>query len=194
MTAEFPLRAILLAAGRGTRFGEEKLAHPMPDGVPIAVHAARSLQAAGLDVTAVVRAHDEHLAGLLQSHGCTVTPCADAASGMGHSLAHGVRATADAAGWIVALGDMPSIAPATIQRVADALRGGAGIAAPSCRGVRGHPVGFAARLYRELSVLTGDAGARSVMQAHRGELVVIECADPGVVYDIDRKADLERPV
>jgi molybdenum cofactor cytidylyltransferase len=194
MTAHRQPRAILLAAGRGTRFGEDKLVHAMPDGVPIAVHAARNLRAAGLHVTAVVRPDARQLAALLKAEGCDVTPCADAASGMGHSLAHGVRASAHASGWVVALGDMPSIRPATIRRVAEAIANGSGIAAPALHGERGHPVGFAARHYAELSRLTGDAGARSVMQRHRDEVELIACDDPGVVYDIDRKADMERPV
>lgn len=188
------LRAILLAAGRGTRFGADKLAHPMPDGLPIAVHAARNLRAAGLPVTAIVRPHDEHLARVLKGEGCDVTPCPQADLGMGHSLAHGVQQTADAGGWIVALGDMPSIKPDTIRRVAHALATGASIAAPLFRGERGHPVGFAARHYAELASLTGDEGARKVVQGHRAELVLIDCGDPGAVYDIDCRSDVGRPV
>ena len=40
------IAAILLAAGAGTRFGGEKLLHPLEDGVAIAAHAARNLLAA----------------------------------------------------------------------------------------------------------------------------------------------------
>lgn len=188
------MRGILLAAGRGTRFGEDKLAHPMPDGLPIAVHAARNLRTAGLHVVAVVRDDDHHLARVLKGEGCEVTVCPDAALGMGHSLAHGVMRTSGAGGWIVALGDMPSIRPATIRLVAQAVASGAGIAAPEFRGERGHPVGFAARHYADLTALSGDAGARGVMRKHHAELVMIPCDDPGVVYDIDRKSDLQRPV
>ena len=49
------IAAILLAAGAGTRFGGEKLLHPLGDGVAIAAHAARNLIAAVPDVIAVVR-------------------------------------------------------------------------------------------------------------------------------------------
>jgi molybdenum cofactor cytidylyltransferase len=194
MNGEAELQAILLAAGRGSRFGEDKLAHPMADGIAIAAHAARNLLAAGLPVIAVVRPHDRRLAALLEAAGCAVTPCADADSGMGHSLAHGVRQTAGARGWIVALGDMPSVRPETISRVAAALEQGASIAAPVFHGDRGHPVGFSARHRGELSGLAGDAGARAVLQAHRDAMTLIDVDDPGVLYDIDRKTDLQRPV
>ena len=188
------IEAILLAAGRGTRFGGDKLRHTLADGRAIAVHAAANLRAAGLRVVAVVRPEDAALRKLLEAEGCLTTPCAQAAAGMGHTLAHGVRLAPAARGWVVALGDMPAVRPETIKRVVDALKSGARIAAPAYRGQRGHPVGFAAEYYGDLSALAGDAGARNIMQAHRDALVLLECDDAGVVYDIDTRSDLGRPV
>lgn len=186
--------AVLLAAGQGTRFGAEKLLHPLADGVAIAAHAARHLRQAGLEVVAVIRAGDMRLRTVLEDEGCVVSVCADAGLGMGHSLAHGVREAPDAAGWVVALADMPSVAPTTIVRVVDALRAGAMIAAPVYRGKRGHPVGFARSCHAALAALTGDSGARSVLESQRDAVVLVDCDDPGVLYDIDRKADLGRPL
>ena len=76
-------------------------------------------------------------------------------------------ATKDAAGWIVALGDMPWIQSSTIARVAAAIADGAVVAAPFHRGQRGHPVGFGAACFAELAALTGDDGAKSVVASHR---------------------------
>ncbi|MFO0515505.1 MAG: NTP transferase domain-containing protein, partial [Betaproteobacteria bacterium] len=117
-------RAILLAAGAGSRFGGGKLLHPLEDGAAIAAHAARNLLEAGLEVLAVVRPGDFPLAELLESEGCSVTKCPDAAQGMGVSLAHGVRMSSDAGGWVVALADMPRIRPDTIARVVRTLMAG----------------------------------------------------------------------
>jgi molybdenum cofactor cytidylyltransferase len=111
---------------------------------------------------------------------------------MGASLAHAVGSCAQADGWVVALGDMPNIDPRTIALIADKLRDGALIAAPCYRGARGHPVGFSALLRDELSALSGDAGARDVLRAHKDQVVLIECDDPGVLADIDTPADLAR--
>lgn len=183
---------ILLAAGAGSRFGGGKLLHPL-NGVPIGVHSARNLIAAGLSVLAVVRPGSETLADLLEGAGCTVTVCPDAADGMGVSLAHAIATynTSGTAGWVVALADMPRIQPDSIKRVADAVKEGALIAAPAFRGERGHPVGFGTRLRRELLSLSGDEGARAVLLRHRADLRLIECDDPGVVFDVDRPADLQ---
>jgi molybdenum cofactor cytidylyltransferase len=194
MTVQQPIVAILLAAGAGTRFGGGKLSHPLDDGVAIAVHAARNLITAGLGVVAVVRPGDFPLADLLEQEGCHVTPSAESIRGMGHTLAHGVATAREAGGWIVALADMPRIRPATIGEVARVLTDGAKIAAPAYRGERGHPVGFSSDLRQELLALSGDNGARSVLERHRDAIRLFECDDPGVVLDIDLKTDLGRVV
>jgi molybdenum cofactor cytidylyltransferase len=181
---------ILLAAGTGSRFGGDKLLHPLPDGVAIAAHAARNLLAAGLNVTAVVRPGDFPLADMLEQEGCAVTVCPGAIRGMGASLAHAIASERGADGWVVALADMPKIMPATIAAVAAALRQGGRIVAPQFNNQRGHPVGFGAALYSELIALDGDQGARLLLDKHRDSLQFIECADAGVLYDIDRKTDV----
>ena len=105
--------------------------------------------------------------------------CAEAADGMGHSLAAAVRAEAHAAGWVVALGDMPQVAARSIEAVIAALDAGARIAVPMYHGKRGHPVGFAASCREELLALRGDAGARSVLQRYAADVVAVEVDDPG---------------
>jgi molybdenum cofactor cytidylyltransferase len=186
--------AILLAAGAGTRFGGGKLIHPLDDGTAIAAHAARNLIAAGLDVIAVTRPGDFPLADVLEQEGCMVTPCPDANRGMGHTLAHGVAHSRDAAGWVIALADMPRVQPGTIRAVASAVAAGDLIAAPVYHGERGHPVAFNAQLRDELLRLTGDTGAKAVLERHRDAMRLVESEDPGVVLDIDVKADLPRVV
>ncbi len=89
----------------------------------------------------------------------------------------------DAAGWVIALADMPAIEVSTVRAVVGLLLEGALTAAPMFRGQRGHPVGFAAALRPRLLALSGDAGARPVLEAHPPQLIEVE--DPGVLYDVD---------
>jgi len=186
------LSGILLAAGAAKRFGGGKLLHALADGTPLGVAAARNLLQALPDVVAVVRPGDDALAALLKDAGCAVTVCADAVHGMGHSLAHAVAARRDADGWVIALADMPSIRPATISAVAEAVSKGASLAAPVFNGKRGHPVGIAARFRDDLLKLTGDAGARDIVAAHKADLQLIASDDAGCLLDIDRPEDVPR--
>jgi len=182
---------ILLASGSGSRFGSDKLLHALaPGGAPIAVHAARHLVQAIPDSIAVVRSANSRLARLLRAEGLRIAVCRDAAKGMGHTLAAGVRASAGATGWVVALADMPGIRPQTVARIAQALRDGATVVAPRYQGQRGHPVGLARRFHEDLLALKGDAGARAIVAANRDCVTLIEVDDPGVTKDIDTPADL----
>lgn len=186
------IRGILLAGGAGTRFGGAKLLSAFPnDPVPIGVRSARSLIAGLGNALAVVRAGDAALARALREAGCEVLESADSARGLGASLAAGVKASRDAAGWLIALADMPRILPATHRAVADALSRGARLAATvDASGRRGHPVAFAAELYADLAALDGDEGARGVIARHRAWLEVVRRDDPGIHFDIDTPGDL----
>lgn len=195
-----PIVAVLLAAGAGTRFGGDKLlaplpapSHGVPAGTPLARAALAHLRAAGLEVVAVVRPGDAALARTLEEGGARVVACAQAHEGMGYSLAAGITQAQAADGWLVALADMPWIAPATIARLAQRVADGAGIVVPRHAGRRGHPVGFAARHAGALRALGGDEGARRVIAAHADEVVMVDVEDAGVLRDVDTPADLSAP-
>lgn len=201
---------ILLAAGRGERFGGDKLLAMIPSsataradvpmegrasreaGEALGVMACRNLLAAVPRVVAVVRPGDAALAAALGAAGARIVRCANADDGMGASVACGVLATRDAAGWVVALGDMPWIEPSTITRVAAAIEAGAIVAAPFHEGKRGHPVGFGVTCFAALAALTGDDGAKSVVAAHRDSLVRIDVDDAGTLRDVDQPTDVEK--
>jgi len=185
---------LLLAAGSASRFGSDKLQHRLPHGVAIAVQAARHLKAEVPRVVAAVRPGAQETARALAAEGCEVVVCERAAEGMGASLACAARAAGEADGYLVALADMPFVRPSTIAAVRDALAGGAVIAAPYFRARRGHPVGFAGRLSSALAALAGDAGAKSVLDAHAAQLVKVPVGDPGALRDIDKPSDLAPPL
>ena len=185
---------LLLAAGSAARFGSDKLQHPLPHGVAIAVQSARHLRSAVSRVVAVVRPGAQETARALAAEGCEVAVCEQAATGMGASLACAVRAAGAAGGYLVALGDMPFVRPSTIAAVRDALAAGALLAAPYWHARRGHPVGFAGSLRAELETLSGDEGAKRVLAAHEAQLVKVPVGDPGAIRDIDRPSDLAPPL
>jgi molybdenum cofactor cytidylyltransferase len=183
---------LLLAAGSASRFGSDKLRHPLPHGVPIAVQSARSLRAELPRVVVAIRTVDARAAFVAE--GCETVICERADEGMGASLACAARAAGPADAYIVALADMPFVRRATLGAVREALERGALLAAPYFRARRGHPVGIAGRLYEQLIGLGGDEGARRLIAANESALVKIPVGDPGVVRDIDRPEDLLPPL
>lgn len=189
------LVAVLLAAGRGSRFDtqESKLHQAFgAQGQPVAVQAAQTLLAV-LPVVAVV-AREDALAAELRHLGCRVSVLehdpSSAAREMSATLRHALMCCPDSTGWLVALADMPLVKPDTIARVADALRAGADIAAPIMHGKRGHPVGFSRRHQSALLALTGDQGARAILASNEVTEVMVD--DAGIAIDIDTPHDLAR--
>lgn len=186
------ITGILLAAGSASRFGSQKLLVRLADGRRVVELSATKLLAACAGNVVAVTRRDPELIAVLEASGCRVVINEHADHGMGTSIAAGVSATADASGWLIALGDMPSIRVDTMAAVANALRGGARIAVPAMAGRRGHPVGFSAAYRARLQLLTGDSGAREILRADATLVEEICVDDLGILADIDTPADLER--
>jgi molybdenum cofactor cytidylyltransferase len=191
---------ILLAAGRGKRFDpsgvQNKLLQPLgaaadtnaDAGELVVAASARHLLEVLSRVVAVVRPGDDKVAGLLGAMGCEVKVCQDADYGMGASLVHAIEYTRGAPGWLVALGDMPHVRPATIALLSDAVMRGERIAAPVYRGKRGNPVAFSPYYLDLLLALDGDQGARNILKSH--PVREVEVDDSGILRDVDTPADL----
>lgn len=195
------IAAIMLAAGGSSRFGSDKLLHPVTlQGVtlPLAAHSLLPWLENFGHTTVVVRPGSEAfcsaIAAVLGKTKCAAIRwlvCKDAALGMAASLACGVRANHEAAGWLIGLADMPAIPASAIAGVRDALLTGASLAATFCDGKRGHPVGFGFHYYEELLALQGDTGARRLLERDISNLVQIGIGNNGIFTDIDIPNDLQ---
>lgn len=180
---------LVLAAGQGRRFGGHghKLSQSF-GAETVLVHTLRHAIATGWPVVVVATAAlaADAAPWVATRQIVTLSP-READRGMGHTIAAGVAAHADAAGWLVLPGDMPLVRPASMVAVGDAL-GDHAIAYAQHRGRRGHPVGFSSELYSELVDLTGDEGARRLLA--RYPAFGVELDDPGVLLDVDTEDDL----
>ena len=185
---------VVLAAGRSSRFGvgHHKLAQPLGDTTVLAQTLATAIATHLRTVVVTTAAFVDVARSSVAARDVVVLP--DVGSdgggqlGMGVSIAAGVRASPDSSSWLMLPGDMPMIQPATVLAVASALDHHP-VAFAQFRARRGHPVGFAAELYPELTALTGDEGARRIVA--RYPAFPVELDDPGILVDIDTEDDLE---
>ncbi len=180
---------IVPAAGLGSRFGGavHKLEQDF-DGSTVLGSTVRHAIETQLPVLVVTTAALAPLVGrLLATRDIVVLTAAQAARGMGASIAVGVSERSGASGWLVLPGDMPLVRPGTLLAVAGALQQHP-VAYAQYRGRRGHPVAFAAELYSELIQISGDDGARRVMQRYPAHGQDVD--DPGVLLDVDTPGDL----
>lgn len=186
------IAALLLAAGEARRFGAPKLLADV-HGRPLVRWSAEALRALPIvELVVVVPPAHEALADALAGLDARLVVNPDAARGMGGSLALGVDALAPSVqAVLVALADAPP-APDVSLRVIDRYRdGGATIVAPSYRGVFAPPVLFDRVAFDELRGLTGDHGARAVVERVPDRVARIDL-DRHAPLDVDTPEDLAR--
>lgn len=185
------IAGLILAAGRGTRFGADKRLAHLPGGRTLLEATLARHAGVSQPLLIVLRPDDEAASVLARQHGAQVLICDHADQGMGHSLACGARALLampDVKGVVVDLADMPSVSAETLRRVHQALRDQGQAVVPLYRGQMGQPRGLPRACFEALSQLHGDQGARHLLDWQQA--VHIEVDDAGILLDIDRPADL----
>lgn len=195
--------AVILAAGASRRFGaaDKRLAR-LPSGRTLLAATLSTASAAFSRLRVVLREDDEPVALGLPAD-TPILRAPRAADGLGASLADAFAALAadpalaEAPAAAVLLGDMPNIAPATLEALRDRAAPGR-IVRPRHAGRAGHPVLFGRDFWAELAALGGDEGARHVVGRHRARCHELEIDDTGIHLDIDVADDLSalsrRPV
>ncbi|MFA9518606.1 NTP transferase domain-containing protein [Halopenitus sp. H-Gu1] len=193
---EGAVAGVLLAAGTSSRFGKRNKLLATLNGEPLVRHAARTLSEATVDPrVAIIGANGERVAAALDGLGFAVVENPHYDQGQATSVQAGVRAVreidADVAGAVFALGDMPLVAPASVDALVSAYRAGeASALAAAYDGERGNPVLFDEQHFDALADTDGDVGGRQLLLAE-DDSVLVETGDPGVRRDVDTQADLD---
>jgi len=187
------IQAILLCAGRGTRFdatgNSSKLLAPLSSGVLVLEAALNHLMAVNLHPLAIANPSQEQLKSFLTQQGISWIESLQADQGMGYSIATGVRHSEKADGWLICLGDMPYLRPETLAQLLKTIeQHPQSIVAPIHQGQRGHPVFIPAIFKQDLLGLQKDEGPRHLMK--HGPVVLMDTNDAGILRDIDQPSDL----
>ncbi|HEY9229215.1 MAG TPA: nucleotidyltransferase family protein [Gemmatimonadaceae bacterium] len=181
---------ILLAAGGATRFGSQKLVAPFR-GAPLIRHAAIRLRTVADQVIAVVGNDAEVVRTVLDGGGLTIVENPDWATGLSSSLKCGVAAAPpETAAVIVALGDQPEIEIDLMRSLITAWEiTGMPIVTARYRGLRAPPVLLAREVFADVAELSGDIGAKALMERFPGRISHID-VDAPIPYDVDTREDL----
>lgn len=184
--------AILLAAGRSGRMQGADKRWLAVEGVPMALRAARAIEAAPLSRRlAVVRPTDADLACRLTKRGfeCVVNPTPD--RGRASSLACAWAALPRAAPVLVALADLPELTDALVCELWQRFNelGESAILIPRYRGQWGHPRCLGADHVAALRVQAGADSVPAYLERHPDAIRFWDVDDPAVIRDIDTPAD-----
>jgi molybdenum cofactor cytidylyltransferase len=189
------IAAIILAAGRSTRMGSNKLLEEL-DGKALVRHVADAALGSIARSVWVVTGHEgESVRARLDGLGIRFVHNPDFALGLSTSLKAGVMALpAEAKGVVVLLGDMPRVTSEVINFVIQAFEAQpqAIAAVPVYQGEWGNPVLLSRSLFGAVAALQGDAGARKLLNGRAGEVLEVPVSNDAVLIDLDTPEALAR--
>ena len=193
------LTALVLAGGAGRRFGGDKLTQPFRGGV-LLDGALRAAFESPVEEVIVVTGSDPKVAPAAEAFSLCrgeaarlqLVHACDWSEGLSASLRAGLAAIAPGRwGAFVFLGDMPDIPAGLPDQLAAAFGPSAAAAAPVLDGESGHPALLGSELFAAAMRLTGDRGARPLMEAQGARFVRVPVQDRGVLFDVDTRQVLE---
>ena len=187
---------ILLAAGRGDRFGANKLMARVA-GQPLIRYALKGCLGSRLaEVVVIVGGGGSAVAGEARRvfddpERLRIVVNGTPERGMMSSLKAGIRSLdADCPAAMVLLADMPLVGAEVIDRLIEAFEGSEEIIVPECAGGIHHPKILPAWIFPEFLDLEDDAKGTVVLDRHRDRVVGVPWEDPETFLDVDSPADL----
>ena len=187
--------AIVLAAGSSRRMGaQDKLLARVGNRSMIRRVVAAVLASRACRTCVVTGAGAEAVATELTDLPVSLVHNPESAQGLARSLRVGVEFTGDECeGILVLLGDMPFVTPALIDSLIEAFDPDASrdIVVPEMGGRIGNPVLFSTRYRAALLELTGDRGARSLIESNPDRVLRLAVGDEAIFFDVDTPEALE---
>jgi molybdenum cofactor cytidylyltransferase len=190
---EGQIAAVVLAAGRASRMGSNKLVAEL-DGEAIVRRTVRSVIGSHARPIVVVTGHQaDAVRGALSGLDVRFVHNPDYGDGMSTSLRVGIAAAGPVDAALICLADMPRLRPAHFDAVIEAYRAGdpAQIIVPTCDRKRGNPVLWPRHYFAEITALSGDVGARALIDRHADHVQLLALDDPAILVDVDTPAALD---
>ena len=188
------ISSILLAAGRGSRFGGGKLLAPYL-GRTLIEATLEGLREAPVDeIIVVVGQQAEELRRVCEPYGVRVVENPGWEKGMSTSVRAGLATTKpEARAAVVLLADQPLVGSEAVARLVAAYETGASVAVATYGGTPRNPVLFAREVWPLLErELSGDEGARGFIRRHPELMTEVPCDDVADPADVDTVEDLGR--
>jgi molybdenum cofactor cytidylyltransferase len=188
------IAAVVLAAGRSTRMGANKLIADVGGKPMVRRVAEAALESAASPVLVVTGHQQADVRVALTGLDVMFVHNPNYAQGLSTSLKAGIAAApASVAGALVLLGDMPQIAPGHLNQLIAAFRDRVGfIIVPVHAGKRGNPVLWPRAFFPAMLALDGDAGAKRLLAANAGSVGEVDLGTDAIFLDVDTAEALAR--
>jgi molybdenum cofactor cytidylyltransferase len=179
--------AVVLAAGHSSRMGANKLLVELA-GRALVHHVVAAAVASRATEVVVVTGNDaDGVRAALAGLNVRFVHNAEFATGMASSLRAGIAAVANARAAAICLGDMPRVTAAHLDALIAAFTAAdddRAIIVPTHERKRGNPVVWGRAHFPSIAELTGDVGARSLIERNLADARMV-ALDEGILVDVD---------
>ena len=181
------ISAILLAAGQSKRMnGENKLTKEVK-GLPLIKHSVQNILDSSIDELIVVLGHQKEIIEKLieRNEKIKLVFNQNFKSGMASSIKAGLNCLSEKTdAFFVCLGDMPMVNSDVYNQIIKS-KGQKEIIVPTYEKQQGNPVLFAKSMKEKIMDISGDVGAKKILELNKEKIFYLPIDDSGVVLDFN---------
>ena len=187
------ISAILLAAGQSKRMnGENKLTKEI-QGAPLIKHSVKSILASSIDELIVVLGHQKETIEKLinKNEKIKFVFNKDFESGIASSIKTGLNNLSEKTeAFFICLGDMPMVNPNIYNQLIKSINKRE-IIVPTYKGQQGNPVLFAKSMKEKIINISGDVGAKKILELNKDKILNLEINDQCVTKDFNTQDNFD---
>ena len=181
------ISAILLAAGQSKRMnGENKLTKEI-QGIPLIKLSVKNILASSINELIIVLGHQKEIVEKLidKNEKIKFVFNKDFESGMASSVKVGLNhLSKDTEAFFICLGDMPMVNSDIYNQLIKS-RNQKNIIVPTYNGQQGNPVLFDKSMKETVMNITGDVGAKKILELNKDKILNLEIDDQSITKGFD---------
>ena len=185
------ISAILLAAGQSKRmYGENKLTKKI-QGIPLIKRSVQNILTSSVDELIVVLGHQKEIVKKLidKNEKIKFVFNKDFESGMASSIKTGLNNLSEKTeSFFICLGDMPMVSHDIYNRLIKS-KDNKKIIVPTYKKQQGNPVLFDKSMKEKVIDISGDVGAKKILELNKDKIFNLEINDRSITVDFNTQDD-----
>ena len=183
------ISAILLAAGQSKRMGGENKLLKKIQGIPLIKLSVKNILLSSVDKLIIVLGYQKEIIEktIHKNEKIKFVFNKDFESGMASSIKTGLNHLSEnTEAFFICLGDMPMINFNIYNQLIE-YKNQKEILVPTYKGQQGNPVLFNKSMKKKISNITGDIGAKKILELNKDKILKLEINDKGINKDFNTK-------